>query len=111
MVPVYRILTAAQWAEAERLGTVGPNDLDRASGFLHLSSQDQLHETAALYFSADPAPVALELDPDSLGDALRWEPVASRGGALFPHLYAEELGLDLVRAVIPLSPSRPTSRR
>jgi len=108
---VYRILTAAQWAEAERLGAVRPNDLDRASGFLHLSAEDQLFETADRYFTPEVEPVALELDPDSLGQALRWEPVASRGGALFPHLYADAIGLDLVRAVIPLASPDATSRR
>jgi uncharacterized protein (DUF952 family) len=30
--------------------------------------------------------VVLAIDAEALGPALRWEP--SRGGALFPHLYA-----------------------
>ena len=38
----------------------------------------------------------LEVEADDLGPALRWEP--SRGGELFPHLYAH-LDTYLVRGV------------
>lgn len=120
---VYRILTAAQWAEAERVGAVLPNALDRASGFMHLSPADQVLETADRYFVDEADPVALELESGSLGEALRWEPVATRGGMDFPHLYAEQVDLGWVRAVLPLvrqstgthalgpRAARPTSRR
>ena len=41
----------------------------------------------------------LTVDPQLLGERLRWEP--SRGGALFPHLYAD-LPLDAVVAEVVL---------
>jgi uncharacterized protein (DUF952 family) len=102
VTPVYRILTAAQWAEAERVGALLPSALDQASGYLHLSAASELLETADRYFSEANEPVALELDPGSLGEALRWEPVATRGGALFPHVYAPQIDLEAVLAVVPL---------
>ncbi|MEO5866454.1 MAG: DUF952 domain-containing protein, partial [Sphingomonas sp.] len=40
-------------------------------------------------------------DLDSLGGAVRWE--ASRGGALFPHLYGGSLLLETVIAYGPLT--------
>jgi uncharacterized protein (DUF952 family) len=45
----------------------------------------------------------LAINPDALGDALKWEP--SRGGALFPHLYGP-LPLTSVEHVhdLPLGP-------
>jgi uncharacterized protein (DUF952 family) len=42
----------------------------------------------------------LAVDPDILGDALKWE--VSRSGALFPHLYGL-LPVDAVTQVTPLS--------
>ena len=33
----------------------------------------------------DTSTILLAIDPDALGETLKWEP--SRGGALFPHLY------------------------
>ena len=42
----------------------------------------------------------VEVDLDALGEAVRWEP--SRGGQLFPHLYAP-MTLDTVLAYSPLA--------
>ena len=45
----------------------------------------------------------LHVDADKLGDALKWEP--SRGGALFPHLYAPlDIALVLRADPLPLGP-------
>ena len=59
--------------------------MDRQDGFIHLSGADQVVETARRHFAGATGLTLLTVDPDRLGDALRWEP--SRGGALFPHLY------------------------
>ena len=56
---------------------------------------------AAKYFSGRTDLVLIAVDPKRLGDGLRFEP--SRGGALFPHLYAP-LPLDAVVSVKPLPP-------
>ena len=75
---------------------------DERDGFVHLSTADSYLETADLYFEPAEIPVALEIDPSALGDALIWELVEQRGGAAFPHLYAPGIPLEAVRAVIRL---------
>ena len=60
--------------------------MDLADGFIHFSAADQAAETARRHFAGVENLLLVAVDADSLGPALRWE--ASRGGALFPHLYA-----------------------
>lgn len=60
--------------------------IDRRDGFIHLSTREQVPGTIAAHFAdAESGLVILEIDAASLPGELRWE--ASRGGALFPHLY------------------------
>ena len=54
-------------------------------GFIHLSTREQIAGTLAKHFSGQHDLLLIQFDTRDLGDALRWE--ASRGGALFPHLY------------------------
>jgi uncharacterized protein (DUF952 family) len=79
-------MPASLWREAQESGcfTGGPADL--ADGFIHFSLRMQAEETAAKWFSGEADLMLIAVDPASLGEALRFEP--SRGGALFPHLYA-----------------------
>jgi uncharacterized protein (DUF952 family) len=60
--------------------------VDLADGFIHFSTGQQAPETARRYFLGQPNLMVLVLESQTLGSALLWEP--SRGGALFPHLYA-----------------------
>jgi uncharacterized protein (DUF952 family) len=60
--------------------------VDLADGFIHFSSASQAAETARRHFQGAQDQVVLKLQAESLGAALVWEP--SRGGDLFPHLYA-----------------------
>lgn len=60
--------------------------VDLADGYIHLSAADQVAETLAKHFAGRADLVLASFDAEALGNALRWEP--SRGGALFPHLYA-----------------------
>lgn len=55
-------------------------------GFLHLSFAEQLQGTLDTHFAHRPALILAEVDAARIGAHLRLEP--SRGGALFPHLYA-----------------------
>ena len=86
IVLVYKILTQSQWRDALAVGSFAGSPDDMRDGFIHLSTGPQLSETARRYFSNQPDLVLLAFEQRGLGDALRWEP--SRGGALFPHLYA-----------------------
>lgn len=100
---VYKILSDADWQAAQVHG-VYPGSLDDArDGFIHFSTANQLAGTAAKYFRGMAGLVLVAVDAGTLGSALRWEP--SRGGALFPHLYAP---LDVARAIwvrpMPLGP-------
>jgi uncharacterized protein (DUF952 family) len=84
--PVYKVLTEAAFAQAERQGLFAGSADDVRDGFIHLSAAHQLEVTLAKHFVGQEGLILLALDPAKLGSALKWE--VSRGGALFPHLYA-----------------------
>jgi uncharacterized protein (DUF952 family) len=96
---IYKISPEAPWREAERAGTFTGAPVDLADGYIHFSTGEQARETAARHFAGQGDLVLVAVDTDRLGEALRWEP--SRGGALFPHLYAP-LAMDAVLWVRPL---------
>lgn len=83
---IYKILRAPEWAELQARGESAGAPVDIADGFVHFSTAEQAAETAAKHFAGADGLVLLALEADALGDALKWE--VSRGGALFPHLYA-----------------------
>ncbi len=83
---IYKILRQMEWQEAYAQGQLTGAPVDIEDGFIHFSTAKQVRETAARHFSGEMDLILLAVDPDQLGAALRWEP--SRGGDLFPHLYA-----------------------
>lgn len=85
MTTIYKITPRGPWQEAERRRRYHGSPVDRADGFIHFSTADQVKETAAKHFAGQADLLLVAVDGDALGDRLRWEP--SRGGALFPHLY------------------------
>lgn len=97
---IYKILTASQWHDLRRLGETPGAPVDIADGYVHFSTAAQLRETAAKHFAGQDGLWLIALDARAPGPALRWEP--SRGGALFPHLYAP-LRLDAVVSAAPLA--------
>lgn len=86
MSRLYKIMGRAEWIAAQDAGSFAGSAVDLRDGFIHLSTSAQTAETARLHFAGQEGLVLLQLDGATLGDALRWEP--SRGGQLFPHLYA-----------------------
>ncbi|MFD0823469.1 DUF952 domain-containing protein, partial [Micromonospora zhanjiangensis] len=82
---IYKIVSRAEWSAAVTAGRYDGSADDRRDGFVHLSSAEQLPGTAERHFAGQSDLLVLAVDPDRLGDALRWEP--SRGGALFPHVH------------------------
>lgn len=90
---IFKLLGTAEWAEACRNGVYEGSAADHADGFVHFSAADQVAETAARHFVGQGSLTLLAVDAARLGARLRWE--ASRGGALFPHLYGA-LPLDAV---------------
>lgn len=83
---VYKICTAELWQEAERRGHFVGAPIDLADGYIHFSTASQVRETATKHFSGQKDLVLVAVSAAQLGPALKWE--VSRGGALFPHLYA-----------------------
>jgi uncharacterized protein (DUF952 family) len=82
---IYKIFRRPEWDALTAAGETDGAPVDVADGFVHFSAAPQLAETAAKYFSDESNLVLVACDADLLGAALKWE--ASRGGALFPHLY------------------------
>lgn len=102
---VFKILRADEWAALRRDGRTDGAPIDRADGYVHLSTAAQVRETAARHFAGAEGLMLLSIPVDRLGDDLRWE--ASRGGALFPHLYRELRLSDVEWAQpLPLGPER-----
>lgn len=83
---IYKIADAGAWGTARTAGQfVGSAD-DMRDGFIHFSTAAQAAETARRHFAGRDGLVIAAVTTERLGEALRWEP--SRGGDLFPHLYA-----------------------
>jgi uncharacterized protein (DUF952 family) len=83
---IFKIAGAAEWRAAAAVGIFSGAAVDRADGYIHFSTAAQAADTAAKWFAGRDDLVLAAIDADALGADLRWEP--SRGGALFPHLYA-----------------------
>ena len=99
MPAIYKIVPADLWRDAERARRFNGAPIDLQDGFIHFSTAAQVRETAAKHFAGQRDLLLVSVDATVLGDELKWEP--SRGGALFPHLYAP-LDLALVTRVEPL---------
>ena len=103
---IYKICPEAPWREAERAGVFAGAPVDAQDGYIHLSTAAQARETAAKHFAGQRNLLLIAVEAAALGEALRYEP--SRGGDLFPHLYAP-LPLSAVRWIKPL-PLGPDGR-
>ncbi len=96
---IYKIEDAAIWAQAQAAGSYTGSPLDVADGFIHLSSAEQVRETADKWFTGRTGMVLVHIDATILASTLKWE--ASRGGALFPHNYGP-LPMSAMIAVAPM---------
>ena len=83
---VFKVAPRAAWDAACRAGTFEGSADDLRDGYIHLSSREQLAGTLAKHFNGQDDLVLIQFETRALGEALRWE--VSRGGQLFPHLYA-----------------------
>lgn len=101
--PIYHLARGADYRRAVEIGRYDGSAGDKADGFMHFSTAAQVRASAAKHRTGESDLILLAVDPDRLGDALKWEP--ARGGQLFPHLYAP---LELARiswtAPLPLLP-------
>ncbi|MCB1291598.1 DUF952 domain-containing protein [Mycolicibacterium sp.] len=76
------------WDRASAAGEIRPDSL-REVGFVHLSTQQQVHLPANRIFAGRPDLLVLYIDRSMLAAPLRWEPGVPGDPAsmLFPHLY------------------------
>jgi uncharacterized protein (DUF952 family) len=85
---IYKVCSLSHWKQAQEQGVFKGVAIDISDGYIHFSSAEQLAETLAKHFAGQSNLVLLTIETDKLdGDKLKWEP--SRGGQLFPHLYAD----------------------
>ncbi|KUI40665.1 glutathione S-transferase [Mycobacterium sp. GA-1199] len=94
------------WKSAQARGEHRPASLI-ASGFVHLSTPEQVHLPANRLYAGRTDLVLLHIDAARLSSPVRWEPglPADPVGMEFPHLY----GPLPVEAVIRVTSYRPGS--
>jgi beta-hydroxylase len=93
---IYRIAAPDALAAAAAAGAYEGEAHDKADGFIHASTRDQLAGTLMAHYAEARRLAVAEIDAGALGGTLKWE--ASRDGALFPHIYGP-LPWSAVRAV------------
>ena len=97
---IYKVTTGTQWNSGGKAGLVPPMPIDEKDGYMHFSTAGQLRETLALHFKGQGDLMLLTVPLAPLAADVKWEP--SRGGALFPHLYAP-LPVSSVSAADPIA--------
>lgn len=83
---IYKIVPATLWQDARDSGEFKGAAIDLTDGFIHFSTAEQAKETAIRHFAGQDGLLLVAVDGEKLGEKLVYE--TSRGGALFPHLYA-----------------------
>src|SRR5271166_6299720 len=102
---IFKIVASDEWRVAESAGAFAGAEVDRADGYIHFSTAAQAPETAAKWFAGRGDLTLVAVDAAALGADLVWEP--SRGGALFPHLYAAlPLSAVVWSRTLPIGPCR-----
>nr|WP_068318148.1 DUF952 domain-containing protein [Pseudovibrio hongkongensis] len=87
MALIYKIAPRTMWEAAIKTGVFSGAPVDIADGYIHFSTDDTLQGTLDKHFAGQQDLLLLAFrSEDFAPDELKWEP--SRGGALFPHLYA-----------------------
>ncbi|MBL6782360.1 MAG: DUF952 domain-containing protein [Alphaproteobacteria bacterium] len=82
---VFKICLDSEWQEAVNKGVYTGSALDLRDGFIHLSTSDQVIETAQLHFRNITSLVLVAVDRAGLD--IRYE--ESRNGQMFPHLFSD----------------------
>lgn len=83
---IFKLLRGAEAAVLVQDLVFKGSPADVADGYIHLSTAAQVPGTAAKHFAGDSGLWVAAVETARVAGELRWEP--SRGGQLFPHLYA-----------------------
>lgn len=84
--PILKVLRSEEWEQLLKQEVTTGAPIDVQDGYIHFSTEAQVAETVSKHFKGESGLWLLTLDAENLGPSLKWE--VSRGGALFPHLYA-----------------------
>jgi uncharacterized protein (DUF952 family) len=83
---LFKITSLVEWQAAIEAGKFEGSSLDLKDGYIHLSTATQAQDTARLHFAGQHGLLLVAIAEESVAPLLKWEP--SRGGQLFPHVYA-----------------------
>ena len=81
---VYRVFRKEELEEFRKSKLFRGNELDISSGFVHLSTEQQIKETINKYFKTEQTYI-VKFKISDLEDSLKWE--KSRNDEIFPHYY------------------------
>ncbi len=81
---VYKIFTHKEWAAFQTEKIFHGSVVDKADGFIHMSTHSQMQDTLDKHYTSGEDVVVAEINLTRL-KAVKWE--VSRGGAKFPHQY------------------------
>lgn len=103
---IYKLIPSTTAPPDPLPATLPVSELDRSSGFIHLSTAAQIPNTLKWFFADEPRVYVLRLLYESVEKNIRWEDpkgevCGPRGGeGMFPHLYNDlKLGHDEVESV------------
>lgn len=82
---IYRILKLDEWNKLKKKKKFYGNSTDIDSGYIHLSTKQQVNDTLKIHFKDCKEVVILKIDVSEINENLRWE--KSRDDSFFPHLY------------------------
>ncbi|MDA1278336.1 MAG: DUF952 domain-containing protein [Verrucomicrobia bacterium] len=101
--PIYHICQRVEWEAGKVAGAYRGSSQDISDGFIHFSTGTQVRRSAAKHRAGQSGLVLLTVEPNVLGNSLKWEP--SRDGEPFPHLYGTlQLTAVLHEDDLPLGP-------
>lgn len=84
---IYKALTSPQWTEFQVGGVFKGSPVDLADGYIHMSCTAQFKETLDKWYADQAEVVLLQIEAETIAADLKYE--VSRGGAEFPHLFAD----------------------
>eukprot|EP00270_Netrium_digitus_P012013 TRINITY_DN3864_c0_g1_i2.p1 TRINITY_DN3864_c0_g1~~TRINITY_DN3864_c0_g1_i2.p1 ORF type:complete len:142 (-),score=39.40 TRINITY_DN3864_c0_g1_i2:58-483(-) len=82
---VYRVSPQQEWNAAKATGRLIGSEFDASSGFIHLSTADQVQRVLEMFYAGRTDLVLLKIDASELGEGVKYEEVSEVG--VFPHFY------------------------
>jgi len=89
---VYKIVKPENFHPENSFDCISLTDLDRKSGFIHLSHYDQVELVLQKFFMGTPEVLIFELEPAVLckNGSIILEEQNKQGGSFYPHVYGKQ---------------------